>query len=209
MGAKNISVRGCHNIDIMGRVFTEPWDDLFSYLLCLLIYTAGLRNCEIARIRVSDLIEIEGVRFINVSKSKTENGKRLVPLHDFVYQKIKASIKETGKTAESYIFSKNGGPNQSTVYKKANILLGGKLGLSENDLREQKISFYSGRHFWKTLMNSEGLGEDIEEFFMGHKTSGDVAKNYNHKDKHGKAKLLEKAMEVFAILDRKLFGKEA
>jgi integrase len=207
-GAKYTSVRGCHDVDAINRVFTESWDDLFSYLLCLMIYTTGLRNSEIARIKVSDLIEIEGSRFINVSKSKTENGKRLIPLHDFVYQKIKAYCKQTGKTAESYIFSKNGGPNQSTVYKKANILLGGKLGLSEDDLKKQKITFYSGRHFWKTLMNSEGLGEDIEEFFMGHKTSGDVAKNYNHKDKQGKAKLLEKAREVFTILDRKLFGKD-
>jgi hypothetical protein len=55
-------------------------------------------------------------------------------------------------------------------------------------------------------MNSEGLGDDIEEFFMGHKVSGDVSKNYNHKDKQGKQKLLEKAKEVFAILDSKLFS---
>jgi hypothetical protein len=55
-------------------------------------------------------------------------------------------------------------------------------------------------------MSSEGLGEDIEEFFMGHKVSGDVSKNYNHKDKRGREKLLEKAKEVFAILEKKLFA---
>jgi integrase len=79
-----------------------------------------------------------------------------------------------------------------------------KLKVSGDELEKQKITFYSGRHFWKTLMSSEGLGDDIEEFFMGHKVSGDVAKNYNHKDKQGKGKLLEKVREVFAILDRKL-----
>jgi integrase len=90
------------------------------------------------------------------------------------------------------------------MYNQANALLGKKLKLSEGDLKG--ITFYSGRHFWKTLMSSEGLGEDIEEFFMGHKVSGDVSKNYNHKDKRGREKLLEKAKEVFAILDKKLFS---
>jgi hypothetical protein len=85
--------------------------------------------------------------------------------------------------------------------------LGKKLNLADGEteikeeLKKQNISFYSGRHFWKTLMNSGGLGDDIEEFFMGHK----VSKNYNHKDKQGREKLLEKAKEAFAILDKKLF----
>jgi hypothetical protein len=37
----------------------------------------------------------------------------------------------------------------------------------------------------KTMMNAGGLGEDIEEYFMGHKTSGDVSKRYNHKGRQG------------------------
>jgi hypothetical protein len=53
-------------------------------------------------------------------------------------------------------------------------------------------------------MDSENLG-DVEEYFMGHKVSGDVAKRYNHKDKQGKKKLLEKARRVFQILDKRIF----
>jgi len=56
------------------------------------------------------------------------------------------------------------------------------------------------------LMNSEELG-DIEEYFMGHKVSGDVAKRYNHRDKQGREKLLEKAKKVFDILDKWVFLK--
>jgi integrase len=196
----------------MKGVFNTQWDDTLSYLLCLLIYSTDMRNCEIEKIRVNDIIELDGVYFIDIKESKSKNGIRLAPLHKFVYRKVKQYIKETGKKGEDYIFSAHGGPNQSTLYRKANILLGKKLKISdkeseiENELAKQKITFYSGRHFWKTLMNSEGLGEDIEEFFMGHKVSGDVSKNYNHKDKRGREKLLEKAKEVFAILDRKLFA---
>jgi len=55
------------------------------------------------------------------------------------------------------------------------------------------------------MMSAEGLGENAEEVFMGHKTSGDVAKSYNHRDKVGAENLAKKAREVFAVLDRCLF----
>jgi site-specific recombinase XerD len=206
MGAKSTKVRGCHDVDKMKGVFNTRWDDDLSYMLCLMIYSTGMRNSEIEKMKASDLIELEGIRFIDIKESKSRNGIRIFPIHDFVFKKIKQYIKQTGKGDGDYIFSARGGPNQSKDYKKANALLGEKLGLSAAFLDEQKISFYSGRHFWKTLMNSEGLGDDIEEFFMGHKVSGDVSKNYNHKDKQGMAKLLEKAKKVFAILDKKLFS---
>jgi hypothetical protein len=96
--------------------------------------------------------------------------------------------------------------NQSPIYKKANVDMGKMMEITEDELQKQHITYYSGRHFWKTLMSSEGLGDDIEEFFMGHKVSGDVSKNYNHKDKRGREKLLEKAKDVFSILDKKLFS---
>jgi integrase len=211
MGQKNSNRGGCLPIDKMKGVFNTRWNDAFSYLLCLIIYSTDMRNGEIEKIKVKDIIEIEGIHFIDIKDSKTDNGIRLAPLHEFVYGKIQQYIKNTGKREEDYIFSAQGGPNQSTLYKKANSLLGKKLKLAEKEteiekeLKRQKITFYSGRHFWKTLMNSEGLGEDIEEFFMGHKVSGDVAKNYNHKDKQGQQKLLQKAREVFTVLDKKLF----
>ena len=186
--------------------FNTKWDDTLSYLLCLMIYSTGMRNSEIEKIKAGDLIELDGINFVDIKDSKTNNGIRLVPLHEFVYRKIQRYVKQTGKKDGDYIFSDHRGPNQSTLYNQANTLLGKKLKLSENDLEKQKITFYSGRHFWKTLMSSEGLGDDIEEFFMGHKVSGDVSKNYNHKDKRGRGKLLEKAKEVFAILDRKLLS---
>jgi hypothetical protein len=56
-------------------------------------------------------------------------------------------------------------------------------------------------------MNSGGLGEDVEEIFMGHKVSSNVAKRYKHRDRQGKEIMLRKAEQVFDILDRRLFGK--
>ena len=54
-------------------------------------------------------------------------------------------------------------------------------------------------------MNANGLGEDAEELFMGHKVTGNLAKLYNHRDKHGKENMVKKALEIFGILDAKLF----
>jgi integrase len=198
--------RGCHDINSLNGVFDTPWEDRLSYLLCLLIYTTGMRNSEIERIQVKDITDIDGCHFIDVKQSKTENGLRIIPLHDFVYRKISEYIKETGIGSEDYIFSKGGKHNQSTVYRKANRDMGLKLGIREEDLREQGISFYSGRHYWKTVMNAEGLGEDSEEIFMGHKVSNNIRKRYNHRDKQGKEKVLEVARGIFRILDKRLFN---
>jgi integrase len=197
---------GCLEINTMKGIFDEEWEDGTAYLVCLMIYSTGMRNSEIERFKFNDIITIDGTCFIDIKESKSKNGIRLVPLHGFVYAAVQRYVKQMGKKGDDYIFSDHGGPNQSTFYTKANALLGEKLKLSKDDLRGQKITFYSGRHFWKTVLNSGGLGEDIEEFFMGHKVSGDVAKNYNHKDKQGRDKLLEKAKEVFTILDKKLFA---
>jgi site-specific recombinase XerD len=197
--ANERNMRGCHEVEKLSGVFNKPWDDETHYLLCLLIYTTGMRNAEIKDIRVCDIIEINGCHFIDIKMSKTINGVRLVPLHDFVYQKLKSF--KAAKSADGYIFRKC----TEVDFADANIALGKQLGIGKNELAEQNITFYSGRHFWKTMMNSEGLGDDIEEIFMGHKVSGDVSKLYNHKDKQGKPRMVKKARQVFSILDKCLF----
>jgi excisionase family DNA binding protein len=194
--------RGCYNIDRIKGVFNKRWEDKTSYILCLIIYSTGLRNSEIEKIKFRDITKIGGCYFIDIKKSKTLNGIRVVPLHDFVYQKIVSFMKKIGKKAEDYLFSANGGPSQSTLYKKAAQDMAGILEADENE--RKGISFYSGRHYWKTLMNAGGLG-DVEEYFMGHKVSSDVSKRYNHLDRQGRERIVEKAREVSGILDKWLF----
>jgi integrase len=172
-------------------------------MLCILIYTTNLRNGEIERIKTQDIIRINDVHFIRVTESKTKNGLRIVPLHPFVYKKLRLYM--AGK--EGYIFFKNGKNNESVIYRDAYMLMGKMMGKAESDLEKDGISFYSGRTYWKTLTSAEGLG-DIEEYFMGHKVSSDVSKRYNHRDKQGKAALLKKCRELFRIFDRRLFIKK-
>ena len=198
-------VRGCYEITKIKHAFNKTWNNLLPYLLCLLIYTTGMRNSEIERIKIKHIITIDKVRFIDVTKSKTKNGIRLVPLHDFVYRKIMAYAKKCNKSENDLIFKNNNVKYLSSeIYDMANLELAKHTKYTKAQLQKENITFYSGRHFWKTLMDSENLG-DIEEYFMGHKVSSDVAKRYNHKDMQGKKKLLEKARKVFAILDKHIF----
>jgi integrase len=193
-------VVGCYEAGKPDRVFNKPWKDGMSYLLNLLIYATGIRNSEILNVHPRDIISMNGTRFIDVKESKTENGVRLVPLHEFVYEKLAAWIKKRGIKEDAPIFASA----KPYDFIKACLSLGKRLGFDKAGLKAQNIGFYSGRHYWKTLMNAHNLG-DIEEYFMGHKVSKDVAERYNHRDKQGQKRLLTKACETFKILDKTLF----
>jgi integrase len=201
----NIRERGCYHIDSLKGVFNKVWDDKRSYYLSLLIYATDLRNSEIERVRFRDIIVIGGFHFIDIKESKSQNGIRIVPCHEFVYKEICSLVAEKKLSPDDYIFSKTGKTLKSEHYKKAKYELGKHLNLTKEEVDEQNIDFYSGRHFWKTLMNAEELGDGIEEIFMGHSVSKDVAKTYNHLDKQGRKKLLAKTRRVFEILDEKVF----
>jgi len=191
--------RGCYELERIKGVFCKKWKDELSYLLCSLIYTMGMRNSEIKRIRLTDIQLIEDCRFIRIEKSKTTNGIRLIPLHKSLYEKIKMwGIKN--KTGENPLFDVH-----NEKFNRANNELARRLKVNDEELERENITFYSGRHFWKTLMSAEGLGEDIEEIFMGHKVVANVAKLYNHRDKLGRSRMVKKAKQVFSILDRCIF----
>jgi site-specific recombinase XerD len=196
---KDRGTHGCYEIGKIRGVFDKRWSDKHSYLLNLIIYTTDMRNSEIKSFSKEDIIELGDCHFISLKKSKTGNGIRLVPLHDFVYRKVMSYAQ--GKAAEAPVF----GDLSDYRFSKAYKALAGMLKVSADFLKAKNITYYSGRHFWKTLMNAEGLGEDVEEVFMGHKVSGDVAKLYNHRDMHGRRLIVKKAKEVFRILDRKVF----
>jgi len=193
-------ITGCYEIGKVKGAFNREWDNPAHRLLCLLIYSTGMRNGEINRLRLGDLVKIGDRIFVDIPKSKTPNGERKVPLHPFVHEKLleyadgrDSVFPQIGKTFEK-------------LCSAANVALGERLGYTHEMLKKENIRFYSGRHFWKTLMNSEDLGESAEKLLMGHKVPGDIANTYNHLDKVGAEKLTRVAQEVFAVLDRSLFA---
>jgi len=72
---RNEQLRGCYEITKLKGVFNKAWDNQLHYLLCLIIYTTGIRNSEIERMRVNGIITIDTVHFINVTvKRSTSSG---------------------------------------------------------------------------------------------------------------------------------------
>jgi integrase len=206
--------RGCYHVDELHSIFNKRWNNEMSLILNLLIYSTGMRNSEIDRIQVKDIIKIDKFRFIYIPKSKSKNGIRVVPLHDFVYGKIKHYIDKYDKKPENLLFSQENGKRiPRSYYTEANLMLGmytrrgqGKLDIDiiKEKLEKEQITFYSGRHFWKTLMSANNQG-DVEEYFMGHKVTQDVSERYNHRDKQGQERIVTQAKLVFKILDKALF----
>jgi site-specific recombinase XerD len=197
-------IRGCYSLEELAGIFKNEWEDKKSYLLCSLIYAAGLRNSEIQNLKVKDIICKGGVYFINIDKSKTFSGIRVVPLHGKLRESLSKWIDENHLSESDSLFVTNEKQRLYRAAKTANTVLGSLMGKNPEELDGANISFYSGRHFYKTMLNSYGLG-DIEELFMGHRVNREVSERYNHKNKRGEKELLKKAKEAIKIIDKTLY----
>ena len=203
----NKKIRGCYSLDDLSGVFKASWKDKKSYLLCSIIYSAGLRNSEIQNLKVNDIITKEDISFLNISKSKTDSGIRIIPIHPKVRQTLDEWIEEKHLSSENYLFAGSSGGRERCLHKtakKANNFMASVLGKKPDELEKENITFYSGRHFYKTMLNFYNLG-DIEELFMGHRVNKNVSERYNHKDKRGEKALLKEARKAIEIIDKALF----
>jgi integrase len=195
-------VTGCYELEKLYGAFSTPWKDEQSFLLCACIYSTGLRNSEIARVRPIDITTVDGVHFIDVNESKTESGIRSVPLHPLLRSRLLEYARTRGVTDTETIFKRT---ICNDDFQRANLALAEQLGTTDT-IKADNIRFYSGRHFYKTLLSAHSLGA-IEEIFMGHRVSTDVAKLYNHHDKQGKERRTAKAKKAVQILDSAFFTR--
>jgi len=201
----NNKIRGCYSLDELKDIFKITWEDKKSYLLCLLIYSTGLRNSEIKNLKVKDIICKGSIYFLNIRKSKTDNGIRRIPLHHKVKEILDQWIKENRLGEDDFLFVKHENQKFYPAAKKANTLLGILLNKDPGELDSQNITFYSGRHFYKTMLNLHKLG-DIEELCMGHSVHKNVSELYNHKNKRGEQELLKAARRTIEIIDQCFFA---
>ena len=202
--AMNSKIRGCYSLEELSGIFKTTWEDKRSYLLCSIIYSAGLRNSEILNLKADDIIIKEDTCFLNITRSKTDSGIRIIPIHPKVRETLDEWIREEQISSTGYLFARS---DKSCIYKtarKAHIHMASLLGKEISDLENDNITFYSGRHFYKTMLNYHNLG-DIEELFMGHKVNRKVSERYNHKNKRGEKALLKEARKAIEIVDKTLF----
>ena len=210
----NRKIRGCFCLDELKGIFKTTWPDKKSYLLCALIYTAGLRNSEISSLKPKNITvknyenaagsEAKSIYFLNIQRSKTIYGIRKIPLHPKIKEALDQWVAENNLSENDFLFIKNETQKFYRMAKNANDRIGSMLGKETEELSQNNITFYSGRHFYKTMLNSRNLG-DIEELFMGHSVNKNVSELYNHKDKRGEQELLKAASRTIEIIDECFF----
>jgi integrase len=97
----------------MGKIHKKRENTLLNYTLSLIGLTTGMRDSEIGRIKVSDIIYVkeEDYFYLKAYNHKTEyyNVKetdeyRKIPLHPFVVEALKKYIKEKNIGKNDYIF---------------------------------------------------------------------------------------------------------
>jgi site-specific recombinase XerD len=200
----NNKIRGCFSMEELFGVFKDQWSDKKAYLLCSLIYSAGLRNSELQNLTAKDIVIRGDIHFLNITKSKTNAGIRMIPLHPRIFKSLEEWISEKRRSAEDYLFVKKERQRIFKAAQSAHLFMASLLGRKSEELKLENITFYSGRHFYKTMLNSHNLG-DIEELFMGHKVNKELSERYNHKDKRGEKELIKEAKKAIEIIDKSLF----
>ena len=68
------------------------------------------------------------IHFLNIRKSKTDAGIRLVPLHPKIHKSLEEWMHEKRLSGEDYLFVRNGSQRIFKNLKKANIFMGSLLG---------------------------------------------------------------------------------
>jgi len=199
--------RGTLPLDKVQAVFKMEWADNRSRLLSELGACCGLRNSEINALRVSSILEMNGHHYLDVqnahdadTKTKTEAGRRRLPLHPSLAKRLKAHIKIMQLSESDYLFwemrrGKLQGLPPKTFCDSVNDVAK-LIGLSEKYLNDNNISFYGWRHFFNSLLIAAGINPYRVKVLMGHTLDkrSDMTGNYFHQ-------IADDTEEIIAAVD--------
>jgi len=213
---KAVRKRNVYPFSVLKGVFSKQWKTPLYKILNMFIYFTGMRNSEIKRIQMNDIIPINDVYFLDVKGTKTANAKRTVPIHPTLYKELKNYVKANKIKDDTAIFT---GICYDT-FCRARWEMGSLLGYTKDQLYDKNICFYSGRHSCKKIFkvgNEEGIGNvglHIQEMIFGRSHSKKVLKEegineyeYGNIDADvlGNTQLSKKGLEVFKIIDHFYF----
>lgn len=158
------------------------------FLLFELMLYCGCRPAEAADVRYEDVSEIDGIPFLHIRGTKTDNSDRFVPLpyelqdrlckHPFLHGFCAVTEAGTHHSVSSY--------NRvvSRLKREMNIALGAKL--YRNEIIEEKLADdfvpYLFRHTYCTDLKKKGVDVRIAKDLMGHADITTTANIYDHGD---------------------------
>lgn len=147
---------------------TKQWS------LLVALYTGARSSSEIARIKLADIGEEQGVLTFDLAEaSKNAHSKRLVPVHrDLIKLGLLEYIEKLRRAGESRLF-----PDWQPEDKINRWFLRTYLpGLGIEDKRKV---FHSFRHNLKTELTRSGCSKELSDQITGHKDQS-VASDYVH-----------------------------
>lgn len=154
----------------------------YGYAIQFILFT-GLRNEEFRNLRWEDYDPIH--HYLYIRKSKTPNGKRVIPLRDFCWKMI-----ERQPHRSEFIFTQaSGSPLTKTVLRKTYIKLRELSGI-------QTLTIHVLRHSFATRSLEKGVQVKAVSALLGHSSTAFTADRYQHAD-------MDFLTEQLSILDKK------
>lgn len=166
--------------DDLGRIFGSK---LFApgaaygthqWALLVALFSGARSSSEIARIRLEDIYEEQGVLVFHLADaSKNERSKRLVPVHQsLIALGLPAYVDKLRKGGKTLLF-----PDWIPEDKINRWFL--RTYRAEVGIHDQRKVFHSFRHSLKTALARAGVARDVSDLITGHQDQS-VAGIYIH-----------------------------
>ncbi len=192
--------RGILEREEVKALFSLPWRDPRSRLICLIASQTGMRSGEIRALRLCDVQKDRIVVEHNWSEAdgglkSTKNGERReVPILPTLHEELTAYIKTYHQlfTLNSLLFP---GANGNAPFVERQILkdfysMLRQIGISDEERKERNIVFHSWRHYCAKNL-AQVTNRAIGMAILGHKTSEMFDHYAAHVDKETFAKMGE------------------
>ena len=152
-------------------VFDKNEDDGTYFWMLAIGLFSGMRFNEIAGIKGSDIVEIDGNWFFDVRRNeirglKNSNAKRLVPIHPNL---IKAGILELAKERKGSLLLKNTGNTRSGNFNGFQKRIGRRV---RREFSDSRLVFHSLRHSFRDGLRHNNIDREVAAKVGGWKIEG-------------------------------------
>jgi site-specific recombinase XerD len=152
-----------HDIQVVLRYCTAEATLIERVVVTTLLHT-GIRACELADLKSSDIIQIQGRAKLHIHEGKGLKD-RIIPLTDACLTLLRRWEQEGQSPATPYLFSSHGRPWSTLQVCGLVRALGSKLGL-------HGLTPHRFRHTFAVTLLNYGIRESALQKMMGHKTLG-------------------------------------
>lgn len=147
--------------------------------MLILIYT-GMRTCELRNLKKSDINRRQ--KYIRITKSKTEAGKRIIPIASKIWPLVEARYSLQG---DFLLCDESGSPYS---YSRLSRLFDRAMKL----IHGEKYKPHDTRHTCATLLDAVDVNDNARKMILGHARHDVTNGVYTHKNLRQLRKAIEK-----------------